>query len=283
MNGSIRLKRDTLFMPGTTSEFSSDQLISSHAARYRLVTVELPGRDEFAAGVLLEDPEANRLYLRLRRDWHHIAPEEAEVLELLEGDLAGKASQMGAADFLANCEDTFSNTVGITESREIMVETFERALGRLYRQHVKSEVREFVTHLPRYSLAAAAGAFLENPTVECREWDEAPSGLRLTKEMFVAQVVGRSMLPLIPDGALCVFRHGVTGTRQGRLVLVEAEGANDRYTVKRYRSEKMTSAEGTWAHQRIRLEPLNPEFEAWDLDPEENRYRILAEFVQTLD
>ena len=93
------------------------------------------------------------------------------------------------------------------------------------------------------------------------------------------------MEPLIPDGSLCVFRRGVTGSRQGRLVLVEAldRGGNDRYTVKRYRSEKKQSPDGEWAHERIRLEPLNPEFEAWDLDPEEDRYRILAEFVQVLD
>ena len=97
------------------------------------------------------------------------------------------------------------------------------------------------------------------------------------------------MEPLIPDGSLCVFRRGVTGgvagSRQGRLVLVEAlgGGSNDRYTVKRYRSEKVQKTDGTWSHERIRLEPLNPEFEAWDLDPEEERYRILAEFVQVLD
>jgi hypothetical protein len=27
---------------------------------------------------------------------------------------------------------------------------------------------------------------------------------------------------------------------------------------------------------------LNPEFEAWELDPEEDRFRIVAEFVQVL-
>ncbi len=80
------------------------------------------------------------------------------------------------------------------------------------------------------------------------------------------------------------------GSRQGRLVLVEAleSGGNDRYTVKRYASEKVQNYSGEsdsaeWSHRRIRLEPLNPQFEAWDLDPEEERYRILAEFVQVLD
>jgi SOS-response transcriptional repressor LexA len=94
------------------------------------------------------------------------------------------------------------------------------------------------------------------------------------------------MEPLIPDASLCAFRAGVTGSRQGRLVLVEAlgRGANDRYTVKRYRSQKSQGpGADTWKHDQIRLEPLNPDFEAWDLDPSEDLYRILAEFVRVLD
>ena len=103
--------------------------------------------------------------------------------------------------------------------------------------------------------------------------------------MFVARISGRSMEPHIPDQSLCVFRSGVTGSRQGRLVLVEAMGggANDRYTVKRYRSEKKPVPDGSWSHGAITLEPLNADFESWDLNPEEDRYRIIAEFVRVLD
>jgi phage repressor protein C with HTH and peptisase S24 domain len=103
--------------------------------------------------------------------------------------------------------------------------------------------------------------------------------------MFVARIAGESMQPRIPDGSLCIFREGVMGSREGRLVLVEAlgRGANDRYTVKRYHSVKTQAADGSWAHGRITLEPLNPEFEAWDLDPQDDRFRIVAEFVRVLD
>jgi phage repressor protein C with HTH and peptisase S24 domain len=260
---------------------------TTHPARYSLLTVDLPGGDEAIAGVLLEDPASDQLHVRLRRDWDVVAPGEADVLSALENDLAAKTRESGAAALLAYLEDSLSNALRIGERREILVGDFERALGRLYREHVTSKVRQFVTHLPRYSLAVAAGPFLENPAVEeeAEAWEEVPPELRLTPDMFVARIQGRSMEPLIPDGSLCVFRHGVTGSRQGRLVLVEAlgQGANDRYTVKRYRSEKTQLPDGTWSHERIRLEPLNPEFEAWDLDPEEDRYRILAEFVQVLD
>jgi hypothetical protein len=150
---------------------------------------------------------------------------------------------------------------------------------------VRSSVREFVTHLPRYSLAVAAGKFLENSEVIAEGWEEAPEDLKITRDMFVARIEGKSMEPKIPDGGWCVFRYGVTGSRQGRLVLVEQSGGgtNDRYTVKRYRSSKRQQPDGTWSHDRITLESLNPEFENWDLDPAEDRFRILAEFVRVLD
>jgi phage repressor protein C with HTH and peptisase S24 domain len=38
--------------------------------------------------------------------------------------------------------------------------------------------------------------------------------------MFVARVAGKSMEPMIPDGAWCLFSAPVTGTRQGETVLV---------------------------------------------------------------
>ena len=78
--------------------------------------------------------------------------------------------------------------------------------------------------------------------------------------MFVAEIAGRSMEPLIPDGSPCVFRYGVAGSRSGRLVLAEdlASAGSDRYAVKRYKSEKAHQAKagGTSA---IRLESLNPD------------------------
>ena len=264
---------------------ASTSVAGTRAARYSLLTVELPGQEAATAGVLLEDPAANFVHIRLRRDWDQLAPEEAEVLSLLEDDLLARAAQLGAAEFLAHLEDTLSNTIRVSDRRQTIVEDFPRALGRLYRQHVHAAAQPFITHLPRYSLAVAAGPFLENRVIEEEAWEEAPPNLRLTPEMFVARIAGRSMEPLIPDQSLCVFRRGVTGSRQGRLVLVEAvdQGGNDRYTVKRYRSEKREDEGGEWSHQRIRLEPLNPAFDAWDLDPQEDRYRILAEFVQVLD
>ena len=277
--------------------------VAGHCARFSILTVELAG-ETLNAGVMLEDPATDRLYVRLRRDWDRIAADqpgaraaetEAEVLGALEDGLRADAEAMGASRFLDHLEDTLSNTLRVTDRKEVVIEgaaehDFERALARLYREHVRSNVLEFVTHLPRYSLAVAAGKFLDNQEVTAEGWEEAPPGLKLTPRMFVARIAGRSMQPRIPDGSLCIFREGVVGSREGRLVLVEAlgRGANDRYTVKRYHSVKAgtageTPSDASWSHARITLEPLNPEFESWDLDPEQDRYRILAEFVRVLD
>jgi SOS-response transcriptional repressor LexA len=108
----------------------------------------------------------------------------------------------------------------------------------------------------------------------------------MTPDMFIATVVGRSMEPRIPDGSLCVFRANVVGSREGKLVLVEnfaeRDSGGQRYTVKRYHSVKGKSEDGEWTHTMIRFEPLNPEFEAWEID-DEHQCRILAEFVCALE
>lgn len=260
--------------------------MTTQSALFSIIAVELPGEAPANAGILLVDAERDRLHVRMRRDWDAFAPEEAEVLGELEGDLLAKARELGASRLIRDMEDSASNTLRISTGEQVEVEDFERSLARLYREYVKSNVMEFVTHLPRYSLAVAAGKFLENAEVEAEGWEEAPRDLRIAPEMFVARIAGRSMEPKIPDGSLCVFRGGVVGgSRQGRLVLVErmGGGTNDRYTVKRYRSEKRQDAAGEWRHERITLEPLNPEFESWDLDAEEDRFRIVGEFVRVLD
>lgn len=92
------------------------------------------------------------------------------------------------------------------------------------------------------------------------------------------------MEPKIPDGSLCVFRRGVVGSRNQRLVLVRNSelADDDQYTVKRYKSEKTVTEEG-FRQTRIRLESLNPDYPSWDLDLEEEKYQVIAEFVRVLE
>ena len=259
--------------------------IPTRLGQFSVVQAELPGHGLVNLGVLLRDPDSDALLVRCRRDLETLADEEdLEVLAALADDLSAKAREMGAGRLFEYLESTMSGAVRVTDRETVMVEDFSRALDRLYRRNIQSQVLEFRTHLPRYSLQVAAGPFLENREVTEEDWVETPEGLRLQKGMFVAEIAGHSMEPLIPDRSLCVFRRGVTGSREGRLVLVEnlESSGNNRYTVKRYRSQK-SEAGDEWRHSRIRLESLNPDYPSWDLDPDEEKYRIVAEFVQVLD
>ena len=253
---------------------------------FSVLLSDLPGYGVKTIGVLLLDPASDLLYVRLRRDWHAVAEEEdTEVLAELSGDLELLARERGGAAVFAHLESEASQSIRVTDREAVTVRNFERTLGELYREHVPAEVLRFRTHLPRFTLAVAAGPFLTNPEdVAADEWIEVPPDLRLDESMFVARIQGHSMEPRIPDGSLCVFRRGVVGSRNGRLVLVRnSELADDnQYTVKRYKSEKTVGEEG-FLQTRIRLESLNPAYPSWDLDVDEDKYEVIAEFVDVLE
>jgi SOS-response transcriptional repressor LexA len=254
-------------------------------AQYSLLMCETPGHRTATIGVLLLDSATDTLYLRLRRDWESVASEEdAEVLSELEHDLQIRSREKGGAAVLDLLENIASQSVRVSDREAIMVRDFDRKLDELYRAHVPAEVLRFRTHLPRYSLAIAAGPFLTNPEdIEAEEWVEAPPDLNLDEDMFVATIRGQSMEPRIPDGSLCVFRRNVVGSRNNKLVLVRnSELADDnQYTVKRYKSEKRFSEDG-FQQTRIRLESLNPAFPSWDLEEDAEKYQVIAEFVRVL-
>jgi hypothetical protein len=250
---------------------------------YSVLELAWPGRPARNIGVLLLDPVSDRLYLRLTLGFDEDA--DREYFSTLQDGLPQAAREMGAGAFLRWCEDTLSNVLAITDREAVAVDSWTRVLERLYARHVEPvAVRPYETHLPLYSLRAAATKFGEDRVVEEDPGEWAPvAGMRLEEGMFVAHVVGRSMEPRIPDGSLNVFRAPVVGSRQNKVVLVERpsrfeDGAP--CTVKKYTSRKRYTGEDEWEHAAVRLEPLNPEFEAFDLAPGD---RVIAEWIRTLE
>jgi DUF2075 family protein len=148
--------------------------------------------------------------------------------------------------------------------------------------------KRFKTHLPVHSLSAAAGGFSESREVSPLGWAPVSIGRTLSKDMFVAQVKGRSMEPTISNGSYCVFQFERGGSRNEKVVLVQSNHFDDpenggQYTVKRYFSEKEYSGDGTWRHKRITLVSDNPKFKdivLEDVDPAE--FKVIAEFVKCL-
>ncbi len=168
-----------------------------------------------------------------------------------------------------------------------MIEETGQDLPANLRRVEGSPKERYITCVPLVPLKAAAGAFGDPHHIEVEEfeWVTVESRLRLRPGMFVAQVVGRSMEPVIPDGAWCLFRAPVEGTRQGKIVLVQLRDATDpetgeRYTVKRYESEKAVMGD-SWRHERITLKPTNPDFEPIVLtDADEVQLQVVAEMIE---
>lgn len=259
----------------------------THQGEYTVLYANPPAcEDAVAIGVVLHDPVSQRLYVRLRQDWDTLIRDEEswyfeklpQALADLERDLGSKA----ALDLLTQG----SNAVTGDEPQSVLVLNFPATLSRLYAKCVPVSVRRFETHLPLYSLRSAAGRFLENSEIEPEGWLEIPNARGLAQGQFIARIQGTSMEPLVLDGSLAIFdTEHKGGTRAGRLVLVEERrrgGANG-YTLKKYESVKQAVSEDTSVRTAIRLLPLNPEHEVIELDPEDDRYRIVGFFVRTLD
>ena len=255
-------------------------------ASWSLLELAQPGERAEPLGILLLDEETDSLSLRLRdaNEFEGLEEQEIDLLQYLAEDLAVKSKETGGRGLLTSLEDSLSNFLRISDRAAVeYTGDSTTLLNRLYGQHIGELVRPFVTHLPLYAIRAAATKFGEETTGEEEDWVRAPAKLRLTEDMFVARVVGRSMEPLIPDGSLCVFRANVTGTRQGKRLLIEKFGESsdaNRYTVKVYSSSKTQSEDG-WEHSRILLSPLNREFEAFELGPDD--FRVIGEFVTVVD
>lgn len=256
-------------------------------AAWSLLELERPGHRSEPLGILLVDDVSDNLTRRLRHaaDFEDLDEEAADIMEVLGEDLTAKAREMGGASLLASLEDSLSGFFRISDRTQITYSGDpRRQVDRLFDEYVDSTIRPYVTHFPMYALRAAATKFGEGMSGEVEEWLRAPEGLRLTEDHFAVRVVGRSMEPLIPDGALCLFRANVRGTRQGKRLLIEKFDENDfsaRYTVKRYISKKIESGEDEWEHTLIRLEPLNPEFKDFELSPD--AFRVMGEFVEVLE
>ncbi len=149
------------------------------------------------------------------------------------------------------------------------------------------ESLKFKKYLPVYSLQAVATSFGKEEHVEMLGWKKVDNK-RLNKDMFIAQVVGKSMEPTIPDGSFCIFRFERGGSRNGLIVLVESRLVTDpetsqSFTIKRYHSQKEDLGGGQWRHKQIILSPDNKQFKDIVLNNVTgDDFHVVAEFLQVL-
>jgi len=276
-------------MAAVAAGTSATTVTESTMGEYSVLYANPPSaEDSVPIGVVLRDPAADRLHIRLRQDWDIlIRDEDTWYFEQLERAIADIERDLGGKATLDHMLQG-SNALTGDDPQPVLVVggRFDATLNRLYARQIPTPVRRFETHLPMYSLRSAAGRFLENSEIEPEGWLEIPDARNLTQGQFLARIQGTSMEPLIPDGSLAIFDTETRGgTRQGRLVLVEerVRGGGKAYTLKKYESVKQAYGEDSTVRMAIRLHPLNPEHSVIELDPEDDRYQIVAIYVRTVD
>ncbi|MCC6417507.1 MAG: S24 family peptidase [Gemmataceae bacterium] len=251
---------------------------------YVVLQACLPGLPEHAAGVLLVDPATDKGYFRLRSRFDDL-DEDTEFWDDLARDVEDRVREYGAEEYLRRLEDCLSNVLRVGERHSVEVDSFTRVLDRLFREQVEPvAVERYRTHVPLYTLRAAAGYLSDEIAPEESDLVPLPAWRRPSDRLFAAVVDGPSMEPLIPDGSLNLFSSDLQGSRQGKVVLIERFGVSDeaqRYSVKRYQSRKIARGEDQWEHGSITFVPQNPDFEPWSPQPDE--FRILAEWLGVIE
>ncbi len=158
----------------------------------------------------------------------------------------------------------------------------------------KEERAAGVIAAPVVDLRFAAGSFSDVQAFEegAEKWVALPDWVRPQPGLFVAQVIGESMNRRIPNGSWCLFRLNPTGTREGKVVVVQHRAISDpetggRYTIKRYESKKVVTEDGNWRHQLITLHPDSdqPEFKPLviELNDGDDEFSVVAEMLMVLE
>lgn len=147
---------------------------------------------------------------------------------------------------------------------------------------------KYKTCVPLLSLKVAAGGFSDDQAVQFEDWVEIEASHTLRPGMFAAQVIGRSMEPLIPGSSFCLFRYPVSGIKQGMILLVQHRDIHDpetggTYTVKRYERERILDENGVPRTKTVRLQAINPEYQPIVLqETEGSEIKAIAEFIEVL-
>ncbi|MGH7430193.1 MAG: S24 family peptidase, partial [Candidatus Methylomirabilaceae bacterium] len=155
--------------------------------------------------------------------------------------------------------------------------------SRVLRRVTSNRQERYQTCIPRLDLKAAAGQFGDEQHPEFEDWAEVNTSRPLRKGMFVAQVVGRSMEPLIPDGAYCLFQFKAPQMRNGMVALFQLHNSADPESGGRFTVKRLSVSTQTTAAEMQRVATLVPENRDYTRIPvEDDDVRMVAEFLEVL-
>src|SRR5512139_4108404 len=108
---------------------------------------------------------------------------------------------MGAAPFFEWVDSSLSASFSIEDKTEVVGRNVETVAQALYSRQVHAKPTK-TTHVPIYSIRAAAGGFGRDSESRAEGQVEVHGETVLGKDYFALRIEGRSMEPDIPDGSL---------------------------------------------------------------------------------
>lgn len=161
-----------------------------------------------------------------------------------------------------------------------------------FRYVTPMERDKFKTCLPLLSLSMVAAAFAEAQATEPEDWVALLSSRALRPGMFIAQMTGQAMHPVIPDGAYCLFERHMSGdTRRlhGRIVLVHSPALEDpetgeNFAVRRYHWPHTAGRRASTRRPTLQLLPIHEAFAPLTLPAgQEHERHVIAELLIVLE
>jgi superfamily II DNA or RNA helicase/SOS-response transcriptional repressor LexA len=157
-----------------------------------------------------------------------------------------------------------------------------------YKIDIPETITDSKNTIPFYDFYAAAGSFSEMQDGKEYKLTSVPERYA-SDEYFACRVIGESMNKTIPNNSICIFKKNVTGSRNGKILLIENRDSfdpdfNSAFTVKTYSSEK-TITEESYRHDSIILKPnsYHNSFKNIILDEESAKeMSVIGEFVKVL-
>lgn len=146
-------------------------------------------------------------------------------------------------------------------------------------------------YVPVYPIKVAAGYFVNPEPHDLPTplgWVDAGLRSNLSDEYFAAYVKGESMEPRITNGALCLFRRYMGGSRQNRIFLLQARGLKDTETgesfvIKKYVRQTAPRKSEDDEPSVIHLVSENPRFSPVVLvGVTDEQIQTIAEFIKVL-
>ena len=240
----------------------------------------------------------HRLHILFVLNWRETVQHRAQVRLAIEDELDQLPGSYGKEMYQHKCSDVFEHVYEsyVGDGKSVFVDLEDMHSGEpvelprdaddLFFNDVIQDGRIEDSYLPIYDLQAVATSFREQTKPQIKGW-KPMNGRKVNKDMFIAQVVGKSMEPTIADGSWCLFRFERGGSRHG-VYLIESRQVTDpetglAFTIKRYHSEKEDLGNDQWRHKRIVLSPDNKDFKDIILENVSgDDFRVVAEFIEIL-